>query len=97
MSVPMFLTLLMILATFNSLLTEACKKTFNVTKPTILVGILAAITGWGGGAAAYVLMQLPFDLPGCLCLFFLAPAIWLCATVGYDKVKEAIEQLIGLK
>ena len=97
MTLTLFVTLVSILALISSLFTEACKKAFNVTKPTLLVGILSVVIGWGGGAASYVLMKIPFDTSSCICLFLLAPAIWLCATLGYDKVREVIRQIAGIE
>ena len=95
MTLSLFVFLLSILALISSLLTEACKKSFNVTKPTLLVGIISAVSGWGGGFIAYLLMKIPFDTPGIICLILLAPAIWLTATLGYDKVMEVITQIKG--
>ena len=93
MTVNLFITLTMILATISSLITEAIKKVFGNTTPTLVDAILAAVTGWGGGAAAYILMSIPFTTSSIICLVLLAPTIWLCSTLGYDKVKEVIEQI----
>jgi hypothetical protein len=36
-------------------------------------------------------MKITFaDVNNLLCLFLLGPAIWLSATLGYDKVREVI-------
>lgn len=93
MTLALFVTLVTILSLVSSLVTEACKKVFNVTKPTLLVGILSAIIGWGGGVAAYFLMGIAFTTSSIICLILLAPTIWLTATLGYDKVMEVIEQI----
>ena len=95
MTLTLFITLVTILSLVSSLLTQAIKKTVEVKRPTLIVAIIAAIAGWGGGAAAYVLMKIPFDLSSIICLFLLAPTCWLTATLGYDKVMEVIKQ-IGL-
>lgn len=97
MTVNLFVTLVTILSLANSILTEAIKKAFHATKPTLLAAVLAAIVGWGGGAAAYLLMDIPFTTPSIVCLILLAPVIWVGSTVGYDKVKEIIEQIIASK
>ena len=96
MTLALFMSLLTILSLVSSLITQAIKANFKVTKPTLVVGIIAAIVGWGGGAAAYTLMHVPFDTQSIICLVLLAPAVWLSATLGYDKVMEVIKQIGGL-
>lgn len=95
MTLTLFVTLVTILSLVSSLFTEAIKKVFNVTKPTLLVGILSAVIGWIGGLIAYLLMGIAFTQSSIICLILLAPTIWLVATLGYDKVMEVIEQIIG--
>ena len=97
MTITLFITLVTILSIISSALTEASKNSFNITKPTLLVAIISALTGWAGGAAAYSLMGIPFNnTANIICLVLLAPTIFLSATLGYDKVMEIIKQ-IGLK
>lgn len=96
MTLTLFITLVSMLSLISSLITEACKKTFNVTKPTVLVGILSIVTGLGGGFIAYTLMSIAFTTSSIICLGLLPLAIWLVATLGYDKVMEVITQLKGL-
>lgn len=96
MTLTLFITLTTILALVSSLITQAIKKNFTITKPTLVVAIIAAVVGWGGGVASYFLMNIPFDASSIICLVLLAPTIWLCATLGYDKVMEVIKQIGGL-
>ena len=96
MTLALFITLVTILSLVSSLITEGIKKTFpDLKKSTLVVAILAVVIGWGGGVIAYILMGIAFNLTSILCLVLLAPAIWLTATLGYDKVIEVLEQ-IGL-
>ena len=96
MTLALFITLVTILSLVSSLITEGIKKTFpDLKKSTLVVAILAVVIGWGGGVSAYILMGIAFNLTSILCLVLLAPAIWLTATLGYDKVIEVLEQ-IGL-
>ena len=81
MSLVVFVNLLTILSTITALFTEAIKKNFNIKNSTLTVLIISAIMGWSGGAITYILMKIPFDVSNSLCLFLLAPAIWLCATI----------------
>lgn len=96
MTLTIFMTLVTILAAVASLVTEAIKKNFEIKNATLVVLIISAVIGWGGGAITYALMGIPFAPNNILCLILLAPAIWLCATLGYDKVKEIIEKIGGL-
>lgn len=95
MTLTLFIVLVTILSLINSLFTQAIKKTFKVTKPTLVALILAMIIGWGGGIATYILMSIAFTPASIVCLGLLAPTIWLTSTLGYDKVMEVIKQ-IGL-
>lgn len=96
MNLTLFVTLVTILSLVSSLITEALKKTVEIKKPTLVVAIISAITGWGGGVIAYILMGIAFTAPSIICLILLAPTIWLTATLGYDKVMEVIKQIGGL-
>ena len=96
MTLALFITLVTILSLVSSLVTEALKKNIEIKKPTLVVAIISAITGWGGGVIAYILMGIAFTLQSVICLVLLAPTIWLTATLGYDKVMEVIKQIGGL-
>ena len=96
MTISYFIILVTFLSSVASLLTEALKKTFIGDDNTIvLVAIVSALVGWAGGAIAYVLLGVAFTLSNIICLFLLAPTIWLIATLGYDKVMEVITKLKG--
>ena len=68
----------------------------NTAAVSCIVAVVAAVVGWGGGAAAYLLLKVPFDTPSIVSLILLAPACWLTATLGYDKVMEVIKQITPL-
>ena len=94
MNLSIFISLVTILSSISSLFTQAIKKAFKVNNSTLLVLIISVIIGWGGGAMTYVFMHIPFNnVSNDCCLFLLAPAVWLCATLGYDKVMEVIRQI----
>ena len=96
MTLAIFMVLVTILATVASLFTEAIKKSFKINNSTLLVLIVSAVVGWGGGAITYALMNIPFITNNIICLVLLAPTIWLCATLGYDKVREVLEEIGAL-
>lgn len=94
MTLTLFITLVTILSLVSSLITEGIKKAFpDLKKSTLVVAILAVVIGWGGGVITYIFMGIPFNLISILSLVLLAPAIWLTATLGYDKVIEVLEQI----
>ena len=93
MTLTLFIVLVTILSLCSSLITEAIKKTYNNTKPTLVAAIVSIIVGWGGGLMSYILMGIPFNSSSIICLILLAPVIWLGATLGYDKVMEVIKQI----
>ena len=93
MTLTLFVTLVTILSLIDSLFTQAIKKNFNSTKPTLVALILAIVIGWVGGAAAYILMGITFTASSIICLVLLAPTVWLVATLGYDKVMEVLKQI----
>ena len=96
MTLTLFITLLTVASLISSLLTEAIKSFVEDPKSTIIVAIISAIAGWGGGAATYILMGITFTPANIVCLVLLAPAVFLTATVGYDKVVEIIKQIGGI-
>ena len=94
MTISYFIILVTFLSSVASLLTEALKKTFVGDNNTILlVAFVSGLTGWIGGAIAYILLGIAFTLSNSICLFLLAPTVWLIATLGYDKVMEVITKL----
>lgn len=93
MTLSLFVVLLTILSLISSLTTEACKKVFNATKPTLVDGIISIVAGAGGGILSYVLLGISFSPANVICLVLLPLGIWLSSTLGYDKVKEIIEQI----
>lgn len=94
MSASLFITILIILSVVTSLFTEAFKKVLVNKKysTNMLVAILSAVIGWGGGVIVYILAGITFSLVNITTLFLFAPAVWLGATLGYDKVIQTIQQ-----
>lgn len=94
MTVTLFITMLTAFGIISSLITEAIKKATQETIPyNILVAIIAAVVGWGGGAAVYVIFGLAWTASNIVALILLAPACWLGAMLGYDKIVQSIEQI----
>jgi hypothetical protein len=94
MTLSIFMSLVTILAMVSSLFTEAIKKNFKIKNSTLFILIVSLVVGWAGGAMTYSFIGVPFnDVNNILCLVLLGPAIWLCATLGYDKIKEVIMKI----
>lgn len=99
MTITLFITMLTIGAMLCALVTEAVKKAFyNAGKsasPNVIALINAVIIGVIGTAICYVLMDVPFTVNNVLCLILVAIAVWVGSMIGFDKVKQTIEQLIN--
>ena len=96
MTLALFGAMLAAFALISSLVTEGV-KTIIGNKPkasTLIVGIVSAVVGWGGMAIAYVCLKIPFnEAINLICLFLMAPACWLTATMGYDNVMKIVVQI----
>lgn len=94
MTIEMFMILLFIASVLSSLITEAIKKMMSGTSSNIIVAIISAFVGGGIGSAYYIAVA-PHMTGSELTMFITALVIgsWLCAMLGYDKVKQAILQI----
>lgn len=101
MTISLFLTLIVTLATAVSLLTEAVKKSFEGTKikysSNVVVLIVSVIVGIGGTALTYMFLGIPFTTPNIICMVLMAVAVWIGSMLGYDKVLQMIEQIKTIK
>lgn len=95
MTVEAFIGILAFCSAISSLLTEAVKKSvgekYNLQWNTVvlcismLTGILVVGMYYGTIGAPITMMNMSY-------LFLMGLANWVCAMVGYDKVKQTIEQ-----
>lgn len=101
MTISLFLTLIVTLATAVSLFTEAVKKSFEGTKikysSNVVVLIVSVIVGIGGTALTYMFLGIPFTTPNIICMVLMAVAVWIGSMLGYDKVLQMIEQIKTIK
>lgn len=97
MTITTFLVLLAAFAAITSVVTEGVKKFLDSMEVSyasnVVVLIVALVVGCGGTAIYYVNYQIPFNALTSVYLALMGVANWLGAMVGYDKVKQAIEQL----
>lgn len=100
MNLQAFIILLTIFATVTSLLTEAVKSFLDAQKiryaSNIVVLVIAMAAGCAGAMLYYYIFAVPFTPLNCIMAVFLGLANWVGAMVGYDKVKQALEQIKGI-
>ncbi len=97
MTATAFLIILTACAAVTSLLTEGLKKLLDGMgaryASNILVLIVALIVGCGTTALYYVHNGIPFTALNSVYLALMGVANWLGATLGYDKVRQTVEQI----
>ena len=98
MNVTTFLILLSAFSVLSGLVTEAVKKVVNDKANlsyNIVALVVALIIGCVGCAIYYQLNAIVFTTNNVIYMILMGLASGLTATVGYDKVKQAIEQVVG--
>lgn len=97
MNVTTFLFLLTAFATITSLVTEAVKDFLDSLKikyaTNIVVLFIALLIGGVGTSGYYLVAGIEFNSITIMYIITLGITNWIGAMVGYDKVKQAIEQL----
>jgi len=101
MNLVMFVMLFAIGSLIAALLTEAFKKALDEKgvkySTNFLALIMAGVVGIAGMIAAYIILGIPFDPVGIICIAFMAVAIWVGSMIGYDKVKQLLDQIAELQ
>lgn len=101
MTVTVFLLLLTIFSTMTAVTVEAMKKFMDaegiVYSSNIIALVVALILGTVGTGLYYVTVHIDFTLLNIAYMVLMGVANWIGAMVGYDKVRQAIEQIGGLK
>ena len=98
MNTTMFLILLSAFSVLSSLVTEGIK---NITTDNLSYNIIALITaliiGGGGTAIYYQLNEIICTTNNIIYMVLMGLASALVSMVGFDKVKQSIEQLTNSK
>lgn len=94
----LFIALYTVLAgAVASLITEAVKNWYkNENKPyspNMIALIVSAVSGGLGTSVFYILSDIPWTINNIICIFLMIVAIWITAMVGYDKVRQLLDQL----
>lgn len=100
MNTTMFLILLSSFSVLSSLVTEGVKN-IATDKVNLSYNIVALVTaliiGGGGTAVYYQLNAVPFTVNNVIYAVLIGLASGLVSMVGFDKVKQAIEQITSKK
>ena len=100
MTTTTFLMLLSAFSVLSGLVTEGIKKLISDKANmsyNIIALIVSLIVGGVGCAIYYQLNAIPFNLDNIIYLVLMGLASGLCSMVGFDKIKQAVEQIAGKK
>ena len=100
MTITTFLMLLSSFSVLSGLVTEGIKKLISDKANmsyNIIALIVSLIIGGVGCAIYYQLNAISFNLDNIIYLVLMGLASGLCSMVGYDKLKQCIEQISGNK
>lgn len=98
MTTTSFLVMLSGFSLLSSFITEGIKrkllkKTVDVRSYNILATVVALVVGAAGTLVYYQLTGLPFTVNNFIYAALMGLASGLASMIGYDKVKQAIEQI----
>ena len=100
MTITTFLMLLSSFSVLSGLVTEGIKKLISDKANmsyNIIALVVALVIGGAGSAVYYQLNAIPFNLDNIIYLVLMGLASGLCSMVGFDKIKQAIEQITSKK
>ena len=100
MTTTTFLMLLSSFSVLSGLVTEGIKKLINDKANmsyNIIALVVALVIGGAGSAVYYQLNAIPFNLDNIIYLVLMGLASGLCSMVGFDKIKQAVEQITSKK
>jgi predicted MFS family arabinose efflux permease len=90
----MFISLFIAFSAISALFTEAVKKATKTDLANNLIALLNAIVvGAGGTAIVYETQGVQFTPVNISYMAVLTLAVWIGSMVGFDKVKQTVEQL----
>ena len=100
MTTTTFLMLLSSFSVLSGLVTEGIKKLISDKANmsyNIIALVVALVIGGVGSAVYYQLNAIPFNLNNIIYLVLMGLASGLCSMVGFDKIKQAVEQITSKK
>ena len=100
MTISLFISIFTIGSLACGLITEAIKKTYENAKKDYSANVIALVdaivVGGIGTAGAYMLLGIPWTVNNIICLLLMCVVVWLGATLGFDKVKQTLEQITDI-
>ena len=93
MTIELFMFFFTVGSAASSLITQALKKAWPNMASNMLALESAVFVGIFGTAAAYILMDIPFNLKNIICIPLMAICIFVGSMVSYDKCIQTIAQL----
>ena len=100
MTTTTFLMLLSSFSVLSGLVTEGIKKLISDKANmsyNIIALVVALVIGGAGSAVYYQLNAIPFNLNNIIYHVLMGLASGLCSMVGFDKIKQAVEQITSKK
>lgn len=97
MTVTLFMFLFVILTIASGVVTEVIKKIATKMPTNIIALIDSLIVGGAGSIIAYILLGVAFTASSIVCIPLLVGCIFAGSIVGYDKIKQTIEQILEFK
>ena len=100
MTTTSFLILLSAFSVISGLVTEAIKKLVNYKANlsyNIIALVDALIVGSVGCCIYYQLNAIEFTINNIIYMILMGFASGLCSMIGFDKIKQAIEQVTNIK
>lgn len=99
MTVELFMILLTAFSTITSLFTEAVKRfldSLNVKYASNIIALFVAMFVGGVGTwIFYVFNNIEVTTTNIVCILLMMCANWIGSMIGYDKIKQAINQTTG--
>lgn len=101
MTIELFLILLSAFAIVTSLFTEGIKHILDSLKvnyaSNVVVLIVSIIVGGVGTVLFYLFNDIAWTTINIISIFLMCAANWLGSMIGYDKIMQAIEQIMKNK
>lgn len=95
MTVELFMTLLTVCAVVTSLIVEGLKRLEIFKSNNLCALVVSCLVGLFACVLAYMELGIPFTVLNTMYMFAFIVFNWLVATLGYDKVMQAVKQIIG--
>ena len=101
MNISVFVIAFVIESIIASLFTEAIKKAMENAKKdysaNVIALVVAFVIGVGVTCGYMVFNGIPFTVQSVIIVVAMTGCVWMGAMLGYDKVKQTLDQITKLK